>query len=178
MKCMYCGCEDSKVIDSRSTDDGKTWEEISRFRSGEIEGHDLSMWHELHSIQCDDGSIITQIRYTQSTWQMISRDGGKTWGELRQVCGGFPTHLMKLADGRLLMSYGYRRSNYGNRCRISSDNGQSWSEPVILSEDGATTDLGYPSTAQLADGTLVTAWYELRPDLNKASLRTAHWKLV
>ena len=24
MKCMYCGCEDSKVIDSRQTDDGKS----------------------------------------------------------------------------------------------------------------------------------------------------------
>lgn len=24
MKCMYCGCEDSKVIDSRSADDGKS----------------------------------------------------------------------------------------------------------------------------------------------------------
>ena len=24
MKCMYCGCEDSKVIDSRSTEDGKS----------------------------------------------------------------------------------------------------------------------------------------------------------
>ena len=24
MKCMYCGCDDSKVIDSRSTDDGKS----------------------------------------------------------------------------------------------------------------------------------------------------------
>ena len=24
MKCPYCGCEDSKVIDSRSTDDGKS----------------------------------------------------------------------------------------------------------------------------------------------------------
>ena len=24
MKCMYCGCEDSKVIDSRSTDDGRS----------------------------------------------------------------------------------------------------------------------------------------------------------
>ncbi len=24
MKCMYCGCEDSKVVDSRSTDDGKS----------------------------------------------------------------------------------------------------------------------------------------------------------
>ena len=24
MKCMYCGCEDSKVIDSRSADEGKT----------------------------------------------------------------------------------------------------------------------------------------------------------
>lgn len=24
MKCMYCGCEDSKVVDSRSTDDGRS----------------------------------------------------------------------------------------------------------------------------------------------------------
>lgn len=24
MKCMFCGCEDSKVIDSRSTDDGRS----------------------------------------------------------------------------------------------------------------------------------------------------------
>ncbi len=24
MKCMFCGCDDSKVIDSRSTDDGKS----------------------------------------------------------------------------------------------------------------------------------------------------------
>ena len=24
MRCMYCGCEDSKVIDSRQTDDGKS----------------------------------------------------------------------------------------------------------------------------------------------------------
>ena len=24
MKCMYCGCEDSRVVDSRSTDDGRS----------------------------------------------------------------------------------------------------------------------------------------------------------
>ena len=24
MKCMFCGCEDSKVIDSRSADEGRT----------------------------------------------------------------------------------------------------------------------------------------------------------
>ncbi len=24
MKCLYCGCEDSKVIDSRSADEGRT----------------------------------------------------------------------------------------------------------------------------------------------------------
>ena len=24
MKCMFCGCEDSKVVDSRPTDDGKS----------------------------------------------------------------------------------------------------------------------------------------------------------
>jgi Neuraminidase (sialidase) len=175
--CMTTATLANEIVSLRSTDDGKTWEEISKYYSKEIEGHDFSKWHELHSIQTADGSIIAQIRHDNSTWQMSSKDGGKTWENLHRVCGGFPSHLMKLADGRLLMSYGYRRENYGNRCRISSDNGQSWSEPMILSGNAPSLDLGYPSTVQLSDGTLVTAWYELRPELNVASLRVARWKL-
>ncbi|MBQ6599216.1 MAG: exo-alpha-sialidase, partial [Lentisphaeria bacterium] len=89
----------------------------------------------------------------------------------------FPPHLLKLHDGRLLMSYGYRRKPFGNRCRISCDEGESWSEPLILSDDGAVHDLGYPSTAELADGTLVTAWYENSPEKGTALLRCAHWRL-
>ena len=175
--CMTSATFANEIVSLRSTDDGKTWQEISRYYSKEIDGHDLSKWHELHSIQTSDGAILTHIRYENSTWQMISRDGGKTWQDLHQICGGFPSHLLKLADGRLLMSYGYRKENYGNRCRISSDNGQSWSEPMIISGNAPSYDLGYPSTAQLSDGTLVTAWYEMRPDLKVSFLRVARWKL-
>ena len=171
----------NEVVSLRSTDDGLTWEEISHYYNGELFGEDLSKWHELHSVQASDGTIITQIRSHNSaaplTLQMESRDGGKSWGNLHPVCGGFPSHLLRLADGRLLMSYGYRKENYGNRCRLSSDNGKSWSEPMILSGNAPSYDLGYPSTAELSDGTLVTVWYELRPDLGVALLRCARWKL-
>ena len=74
------------------------------------------------------------------------------------------------------MSYGYRRKPYGNRCRVSCDEGESWSEPIIISDDGPLTDLGYTSTAELADGTLVTVWYEFRPEKGVALLRSARWR--
>ena len=38
-------------------------------------------------------------------------------------------------------------------------------------------DLGYPSTVQLADGTLLTVWYELLKGSDKAVLRQARWSL-
>lgn len=165
-------------VSMRSTDDGMTWETISSYRNGDSGTYDLSKWHEFHSIQTGDGTILTQIRLEHnSTWQMESKDGGKTWQDFHYVCGGFPSHLLKLSDGRLLMSYGYRKENYGNRCRISSDNGKTWSEPLILTGNSPSYDLGYPSTAELSDGTLVTLWYEYDPAVSAALLRYARWKL-
>lgn len=160
----------------RSTDDGLSWQEVCSVW-GKFGEHPISQWHELHTVQASDGTIITQIRRADGTWQIESSDGGKSWGEPRHVCEGFPSHLLLLPDGRILMSYGYRKENYGNRCRISSDNGKSWSEPMILSAGSPTFDLGYPSTAQLSDGTLVTVWYEYKEDLKLAQLRCARWKL-
>lgn len=179
--CLATATHGRDIVSMRSTDDGLTWEEVSHYYKDELFGEDLSKWHEMHSIQIADGTIITQIRShafsPPRTMQMESHDRGKTWENLHSVCGGFPSHLMKLSDGRLLMTYGYRKENYGNRCRVSSDNGKSWSEPIILSGNAPSFDLGYPSTAELSDGTLVTVWYEFRPDLNVALLRCARWKL-
>lgn len=178
--CLATASHGNDIVSMRSTDDGVTWEEISHYY-GEIDGYRLGAWHEMHSVQADDGTIITQIRCHNNTpprtLQMESKDGGKTWENLHAVCGGFPSHLLKLSDGRLLMSYGYRKENYGNRCRISSDNGKSWSEPIIISGNAPSYDLGYPSTVELSDGTLVTVWYEFKPDVNVALLRCARWKL-
>ena len=197
--CLLTAAFADIIVAMRSTDDGVTWQEISQVaeKPGEhlapiedelssVQGVSplmtvtmpiLSLWDELHSMQACDGTIITQIRYADGTWQMDSSDGGKTWRNLRRACGGYPSHLLWLADGRLLISDGYRRENYGNRCRISSDNGRSWSEPMILSEGAPSPDLGYASTAELSDGTLVTVWYEFRPDMGVAQLRCARWKL-
>ena len=75
------------------------------------------------------------------------------------------------------MSYGHRRPPFGNQVRISDDDGANWSEPIIISGDGIGGDLGYPSTVQLDDGTLVTAWYELMKGSSNAVLRQARWRL-
>ena len=48
MKCMYCGCEDSKVIDSRSTDDGKS---IRRRRECTSCGKRFTTFEMLESMQ-------------------------------------------------------------------------------------------------------------------------------
>ena len=59
------------------------------------------------------------------------------------------------------MTYGHRRDPIGNQVRISDDHGRSWSSAMIISGDGSSTDLGYPSTVELDDGSLLTVWYEL-----------------
>ena len=76
-----------------------------------------------------------------------------------------------------MMSYGYRRKPYGNQARISDDDGQTWSPPITISSDGTSGDLGYPTTVQLADDSLLTVWYEKMAGSSKAVLRQCHWKL-
>jgi hypothetical protein len=70
-------------------------------------------------------------------------------------------------------SYGHRRPPVGNQARVSGDNGRTWSEPEIVSRD----DLGYPSTVELTDGTLLTVWYEALQDRPCAVLRQTTWRL-
>ena len=76
------------------------------------------------------------------------------------------------------MTYGYRRAPFGNQARISEDQGRTWSEPLTVSADGVGGDLGYPSTVELEDGTLLSVWYEKMKTLPHAVLRQAHWRLT
>jgi hypothetical protein len=67
------------------------------------------------------------------------------------------------------MTYGYRRAPFGNLARISEDHGRTWSAPLVISNDGAGSDLGYPSTAELPNGEFVTVWYERQKDSRSAA---------
>ena len=165
-----------------SRDDGKTWQKLAKIPTRP--GDDPAEYHELHAVQAANGTIIAQIRnhnatHSRETLQSESTDGGKTWSVPRSIgVWGLPSHLLRLKDDRLLMSYGYRRRQFGNQARISENHGKTWSEPITISSDGANGDLGYPSSVELTDGTLLTAWYEQLKGNSRAVLRLAKWSLL
>jgi sialidase-1 len=164
-----------------STDDGQTWNWLVEIPTRE--GDEVADYHEPHAVECADGRILVHVRnhnqnHERETLQCESLDGGKTWSELRSIgVWGLPSHLLRLRDGRLVMSYGYRRQPFGNHVRISEDHGETWSEPITLSADGDSGDLGYPSTVELEDGMLLTIWYERLAGNPRAVLRQARWTL-
>jgi len=164
-----------------STDDGQSWQRLAPIPIRK--GDNPKDYHELHGVEATNGMLIVHIRNhnpknNRETLQTESKDGGKTWTEPHAIgVWGLPSHLMRLNDGRLLMSYGHRRKPYGNQARVSDDHGKSWSEPITISGDGIGHDLGYPTTVQLDDDSLVTVWYEKMAGSTLAVLRQAQWKL-
>ncbi len=141
-------------------------------------------YHELHAVEASNGWLICHIRNENrendnETLQSESIDGGRTWSVPHPIgVWGLPSHLLRLRDGRLLMTYGHRRAPLGNQARVSFDHGVSWSDPLEISGDASSGDLGYPSTIECDDGTLVTVWYERMPDSPLAQLRQATWRIV
>jgi hypothetical protein len=182
---LYAGkklwTQDKEVGVCESRDDGQTWQWLAPIPARD--GDSFSDYHELHAVQASSGKIIAHIRNHnktsyRETLQTESTDGGQSWTKPRAIgVWGLPSFLTKLQDGRLLMSYGHRRPPFGNQARISEDEGQTWSEPLILSADGIGGDLGYPSTVQLDDGSLVTIWYESMKTPAHAVLRQARWSI-
>ena len=164
-----------------SNDDGVSWEWLAKIQPREGDSH--QQYHELHAVEASRNRIIVHIRNHNAksageTLQSESDDGGRTWSRPHAIgVWGLPSHLLRLQDGRLMMSYGYRRKPYGNQVRLSEDEGRTWSAPLALSVDGAGHDLGYPSTVQLADGSFVTVWYERLKSSPRAVLRQARWSL-
>jgi len=172
--------QESFVGVCESTDDGESWHRLAEIPVRKGDTYDD--YHELHAVETANDRIVVHIRNhnksnTGETLQTESSDGGKTWSTPHAIgVWGLPSHLLRLKDGRLLMSYGYRRPPFGNQARVSNDHGRTWSEPLVLSDDGAGHDLGYPSTVQLDDGSLLTVWYEKMKDSPMAALRQARWR--
>ncbi len=140
----------------RSRDDGRTWGE-----PGIIEAED---YNETDLLCLDAGRWLAAVRTVkdQHLDLFASEDGGQSW-----TCQGaltlplqHPAHLLQLADGRILLVYGMRtRGQYGVGARLSADEGQTWSAPTRLVDLEDATDGGYPSSVQLQDGTILTAYY-------------------
>lgn len=166
---------------SRSEDDGRTWTPLQELPARQ--GDNPAQYHELHAVEAADGRLIIHIRNhnplnKNETLQTHSTDGGKTWATPYSIgVWGMPSHLLRLPDDRLLMTYGHRRAPLGNQARMSSDHGQTWSEPMVIYGDATSGDLGYPSTVAISPEKMVTVWYERLASSPKAQLRMATWDL-
>ncbi len=159
----------------RSRDDGKTWGEPVVIGKDDYNETDL--------LALKDGTILAAAR-TRKVGQLklfASHNSGNTW---QYKCDltlpqQHPAHMLSLADGTILLVYGVRnKGGYGVAGRISKDFGENWSEPAFLVNLGIRVndlsiiehlggrvndlyycDVGYPSSVQIEDGTIVTAYY-------------------
>ena len=176
----------------RSGDGGHTWA-----AQGSVplpEGRDVECFHEPHVVELSDGRLLGLIRYDpnhhdygsrqpgQTDFQMcqsISSDGGKTWSRAEVMdFHGSPPHLLQHSSGTLVVSYGYRERPYGIRAMISQDNGRTWRYDYVLRDDGPHPDLGYPSSVELGDGSILTVYYQRPRGVDdKCALLWSRWRL-
>ena len=138
---------------------------------------------EPHSILLKDGSILTHIRVQQAGYftifQSKSSDGGKTWTKPRQLLddfGGAPPHLFRHSSGLLMCTYCLREAPFAVRVMFSKDEGETWDIDHDLYVNGVGPDMGYSSTVELGDTSLVTVFYATPEKGKPAVIMQQKWK--
>src|SRR5690606_19465325 len=72
---------------------------------------------------------------------------------------GAPGSLVAMADGRLVVVYGYRLPPYGIRAVVSEDGGRSWGPEIVVRDARGSWDLGYPNAVEAAPGRSGVIYY-------------------
>jgi hypothetical protein len=178
----------------RSTDQGVTWTRSNVLDLGGHGHHDGGF--EGTVAELSDGRLLLLLRTNLDRfWEAVSTDGGRYWRELRPSAldaSSAPGYLLRLAGGRLALVWnrlnlesgaeGWRRADpqYHETAAswqrdelslaFSPDDGQSWTEPVVLArEPGSTaqgTYLSYPFVLERRPGELwITTRFNVQPPL-------------
>lgn len=174
-----------------SHDGGRTWEPLSPIPL--CPDTIPTSYHEAHVLELPSGKLLGVIRLqnapgengdvTQaglihfSTLLTESTDGGRSWSMPRSLGYGSPPHLMRHSSGVIVLTYGHRAEGPGQRVGLSYDNGQTWEWDIILRDDAPDSDMGYPSTVELADGSLFSVYYQKAAAGEHCSLLWSRWQL-
>jgi len=179
-----------QIAVARSGDGGDSWRVVGRVPVAPRT--DAANYYEPHVVELPSGRLVAAIRLQDApgkplaaagipnftVMQTESTDGGVTWSIPRWLgFKGSPPHLLRHSSGALVLTYGYRDKPFGQRVAISRDEGRTWQADWILRGDGPDGDLGYPSTVELADGSLFTVCYQKAAAGEKCSLLWSKWKL-
>jgi hypothetical protein len=110
----------------------------------------------LSAIRCRDGERSWIDTYRSS-------DLGKSWHHdqtaVPDLGEGNPPSLIRLTDGRLCLTYGFRAEPYEIRARISADGGRTWEREITIRGNAGGRDIGYPRSVERTDGKIVTIYY-------------------
>ncbi|MBR4728255.1 MAG: exo-alpha-sialidase [Clostridia bacterium] len=143
----------------------------------------LDQLHEAHCVELPDGRLLALFRahltandHYFTMLRAVSEDGGISWKDWAEtgVCGS-PPHLCPTADGAVL-TYGRRIPPYGIYGRKVSASGKISAEEYRLS-DCADSDIGYPASVVLPDGSIFTVYYARCQGETTASLLSVTWTL-
>jgi len=183
---------------ARTTDGGKTFKFVSWITDEPIRIRSVMP----STVRCSESHLVSALRRRldveisgvhkmRKCWIDVyqSKDNGKTWEFLSQVAdtgksNGNPPSLVRLRDGRLCVTYGYRGvcSAYryrwepqGIRARTSKDNGKTWEQEIVLRNDARTWDIGYTRSVQRRDGKIVTVYYYTTEEKPEQHIAATIW---
>lgn len=184
-KCIMFGSaakadgKEGRVFCARTVDGGLTWKLLS------LIGPEPSGYMIMPSaVRLGDSHLLTAIRHKDPDKQgsidfYVSDDVGRNWsrsGAIENLGGGNPPALVKMTDGRLALTYGYRAKPFGIRARVSEDKGLTWGTEIVLRDDGLSGDLGYPVSAQRPDGRIFSAYYFNGPRDEDRAIEATIWR--
>jgi hypothetical protein len=167
---------EGRVFCARTDDGGITWQLVSWIGKEPEKG--FRIMPSTVRISENELLLTSRVREEPGNWNELSPkerknsryidlwksiDNGKTWqfaGKPVDDLGeGNPPSLIKLKDGRLCLTYGYRAEPFSICAKISTDNGKTWGKEIVLRNDGAGRDIGYVRSIQRPDGKVVTIYY-------------------
>lgn len=158
------GGGEGRAVAARTTDGGKSWKFLGWMTPEPVEGYTIMP----STIRLGPNELLSAIRRRTATRRDLalcrSTDNGRTWVEeapspTPDLGEGNPASMIRLKDGRICLTYGYRKAPFGVRARLSSDGGRTWGPELTLRDDAGNRDVGYPRTVQRANGDLVTIYY-------------------
>jgi sialidase-1 len=171
------------IVIEASADDGRTWKVISTIpKPSDMDVK--TILGEPHMAELSSGKLLAMFRHEPGDRQCFllqseSDDGGKTWSPVHNTgIWGYPPHLMQLKNGWVLVSYGHRKEPFGEKACISRDEGKTWDiENQIFLTGAPGQDLGYPSSVQFDDGSIVTVYYQSEAAGKPTVLMSTLWRL-
>lgn len=151
---------EGRILAARTRDGARTWSFVS-FIGPEPSLTDYAIMPS--SVRVSPKTILTAIRHTKWIELWRSDDDGRSWRFVNRPAEdtgrGNPPSMVRLKDGRIAITWGYRAEPYGIKARLSSDNGATWSPEIVLRADAGAWDIGYTRTVQRPDSNLVTIYY-------------------